>query len=255
MNLSPPSRHAILKEARAAKDVAHMVLRLMKKPGPAIETEPVMVLPGFGTSERAMRPLRHMLKRHAIHAEDWGLGRNLAGLNLPHTVDELESGWSLDPLQKYRGETGFVYLSDRLIERVKTRSEKLESKLSLIGWSLGGSLAREAARELPGHVKQVITLGSPVVGGPKYTLAGNQLAKSGLDIDWIEAQMQRREQWAIQVPITAIVSPSDGIVGYQAARDRTNPFVRHIEMNVSHIGMPLNPRVWDLILDILRTSH
>ena len=67
--------------------------------------------------------------------------------------------------------------------------------------------------------------------------------------------MQRREQLKIQVPITAIISPSDGIVGFNAAQDRYSSNVHHIEMDVSHLGMPLNPRVWDVILNTLRASH
>ena len=255
MNLSRPPGQNIFKETRAAGDVAHMALRLLRKSGPAIQTEPVMLLPGFGASERAMRPLKHMLKRHQVHAEGWGLGRNLAGLNLKHSIDDLQPSWSIDPIENYRGEAGFAYLSDRLIERVHQRSEQLESKLTLIGWSLGGSLAREAGRELPKRVKQIITLGSPVVGGPKYTAAVGRIVKRGINVDWIEKQMQRRERWQIQVPITAIVSPSDGIVGFNAAQDRFSSNVRHIEMNVSHLGMPLNPRVWDVILATLRKAQ
>ena len=251
MNLSPPPSHNLFKETRAAGDLAHMALRLLCTSNPPIQTEPVMLLPGFGASERAMRPLQHMLKRHQIHAEGWGLGRNLAGLDLHHSIGDLRPSWSIDPIEEYRGEAGFAYLSDRVVERVKQRSEQLESKLSLIGWSLGGSLAREAGRELPDHVKQIITLGSPVVGGPKYTAAAGRMSKRGIDIDWIEKQMQRREQWPIEVPITAIVSPSDGIVGFNAAQDIFSTNVRHIEMDVAHLSMPLNPKVWDVILDTL----
>ena len=81
------------------------------------------------------------------------------------------------------------------------------------------------------------------------------MIKRGINVDWIEKQMQRREQQQIQVPITAIVSPSDGIVGFNAAQDRFSSNVDHIEMNVSHLGMPLNPKIWDVILDTLRTQH
>ncbi|MEM1082348.1 MAG: hypothetical protein AAGH65_12280 [Pseudomonadota bacterium] len=255
MTLTPPPRKHLIKEARAAREFAHMAVRLLHPSSHRIQTEPVMLLPGFGASDRAMMPMLHMLRRHAVHAEGWNLGRNLAGLNLKHSLDDLPSSWAIDPIAEYRGEAGFAYLSNLLIERVQQRSKELKSKLTLIGWSLGGSLAREAARETPVHVKQIITLGSPVVGGPKYTAAGQRLKNQGIDVDWIEKQMQRREERPIEVPITAIVSPSDGIVGYRAARDVYSPNVRHIDMNVSHLGMPLNPKVWDVVLDSIQAHH
>ncbi len=86
-------------------------------------------------------------------------------------------------------------------------------KFALIGHSLGGYMAREVARQLPEHVSQLITFGSPVNGGPKYTAAGRVFLRRGVDMDWIEAIINEREKLPIKVPLTTIVSPSDAIVG------------------------------------------
>jgi hypothetical protein len=40
-----------------------------------------------------MRPLRGYLKRMGFQAAGWGLGKNLAGLNLAHALDDLSDGW------------------------------------------------------------------------------------------------------------------------------------------------------------------
>ena len=40
--------------------------------------------------------------------------------------------------------------------------EEARQPFSIIGWSLGGIYAREVARQLPDHVRQVISLGSPL---------------------------------------------------------------------------------------------
>ena len=46
----------------------------------------------------------------------------------------------------HRGEGGVALLCDRLVQRIVERSDRLGEPLSLIGWSLGGVSAREAAR-------------------------------------------------------------------------------------------------------------
>jgi pimeloyl-ACP methyl ester carboxylesterase len=40
-------------------------------------------------------------------------------------------------------------------------SDESGSKVSLVGWSLGGIYARELAKRCPDRVRQVITLGTP----------------------------------------------------------------------------------------------
>jgi hypothetical protein len=50
---------------------------------------------------------------------------------------------------------------------------------------------RGAARERPAEVARVITLGSPVIGGPKYTAVADVYRRQGYDLDAIEAGRSR----------------------------------------------------------------
>ena len=159
---------------------------------------------------------------------------------------------TMRPLERYRREGGVAWLVDRMIERVRRRADERGAPVALVGWSLGGTIAREVARDVPEAVQQVITLGSPVIGGPKYTAAARGLARRGLDIDWIEAQARLREARPVRVPITAVVSPSDAIVDFRAARDHHSENVEHIELDVAHLGMGINRKVWRVVLKRLQ---
>lgn len=250
-----PEGRLLLKETRVFADGLRMLGRLARPVRAKVHCEPIIVLPGFGAGERSTRPLRNYLRRHGLTVEDWGLGANRAGLDIPHTIGDLGPTWAVEPKAAYRREGGVPMLCDRMVERVRERAQIHESKMVLVGWSLGGTIAREVARDAPDAVSHVITLGSPVVGGPKYTAAAVALEKRGLDMEWIEREVRKRESRPIQVPITAVVSPTDAIVGYQAARDHFSANVRHVEMDVAHLGMGINPRVWDVIVESLRGAH
>ncbi len=253
MNITPraPSRRLLLGEARALVDLATLPLGFLSAPRAVEQKAPTIVLPGFGAGERSMRPLRAFLNRNGIRAEDWGLGINKAGLDIPHGLDDLGPGWSPRPLSRYRREGGVAYLSDRMVERVRARSAELGEPVSLVGWSLGGTIAREVARDAPEAVRQVVTLGSPFIGGPKYTAAAGSLGRRGLDIDWIEEQVRLREARPVRVPITAVVSPSDAVVDYRAAWDHYSEQVEHVEIDVAHLGMGINRKVWRVVLERL----
>ena len=250
-----PDRRKMLLEARVVSDVARMTLPLL---GASLRRargdtdRRVIVVPGFGADDRYTRPLRHFLKSHGHHAEGWGLGRNMAGLNLKHRREDIAPSWGLDQDRPYNGEGAVPYLADRFAERVLERAEDLGGPVTLIGWSLGGYLAREVARDHPASVASVITLGSPIIGGPKYTAAAKVFKSRGLDLDWIEEGIRDREATPISQPITAIYSKSDGIVGPGAAIDHHSENVRHIEVDAAHIGLVFNPTVWRHVLESLQ---
>ncbi len=252
--LAPPHPHGLWREARTVFDLARMVAPLagaQLRPRRRRDAAPVILLPGFRSDDRYLAPLRHYLKRHGYRAEGWGLGTNLAGTNLPHTLDDLSDRWQVSARPDYRGEGSVPYLCDRFMDRVRERAEVLGAPISLIGWSLGGYVAREAARDLPDLVDRVITLGSPTIGGPKYTAAASYFRRLGMDLDWIEEEIARREARPIVQPVTAIYSKSDAIVSWPAAMDYHSERVRHIEVNAPHLGLGYNPTVWRHILGAL----
>jgi MoxR-like ATPase len=57
------------------------------------------------------------------------------------------------------------------------------------------------------------------------------------------------------VPITAVVSPSDGVVSYQAALDHHSPAVEHVQLDVAHLGLPYNGTVWSVIAEALQAME
>ena len=182
--------------------------------------EPVLVLPGLGASNRSTVLLRGYLSWLGYDARGWTLGRNrgdVAGM-LPSVIDEIRS---------FHAQSG--------------------SKVHVVGWSLGGILAREAAREYPATVRQVVTLGSPIVGGPKYTSMGALYAKNGRNLDEIAATLAARECRPITVPVTSVYSKRDGIVGWQASIDKHTRGVEHIEVRSTHLGLGISPDVFKIL--------
>lgn len=252
--LKPPSTFGALRELAAPLDMLGVPAALLKarrhRPAQA-ERLPVIVLPGIGADDYSTWPLRYFLSRHSFRAEGWGLGRNTAGRGLIKNLDELSDRWSTDRNRQHRGEGEVPALCDRMYERVRARAHELDSPVVLVGWSLGGYVAREVARDLPEEVAAVITMGSPVVGGPKYTSAARLYKARRYDLDWIESEVEKRFEQPISQPITAIYSKRDGVVGWRSSIDHFSPNVRHIEVRVSHFGMGLNAKVWIIVLDSL----
>jgi pimeloyl-ACP methyl ester carboxylesterase len=114
---------------------------------------------------------------------------------------------------------------------------------------MGGVIAREVALHHPNLIRRVITMGSPITGGPKYTAFADQLASGGVDLDAIEAHIHHRQRTSppLQVPVTAIFSRRDGVVAWQACIDQINQGVEHVEVKSSHLGLGFDPEVYRLI--------
>lgn len=258
----PPSTSLILAEMRAGLDAASVPISLLKSllqkvsPDPDNSKLPIILMPGFASDDRYMKPLGKHLEHLGYSTEGWGLGPNLAGSDKPHTLDQLDESWNVEPYEgysedSYRGEAGVPFLCDLATQQVQRRSEELGSRVVLIGWSLGGYIAREVARQLGNDVAHVITLGSPVIGGPKYTKAAKLFKAKGFDLDWIEREAGKRDSMPIQQTITAIYSKTDGIVDWRAAIDKVSPNVTHWQINAAHLGMGFNPKIWKLVRDSL----
>jgi pimeloyl-ACP methyl ester carboxylesterase len=223
----PPPALRLLGEARAVLEFPRLLVstpRLARMPRG--HGEPVLVLPGYGASDISTRVLRDFLRFLGYRPHPWKLGRN----------------------------TGAV---GNLLPRVVARLEHIAERAGpafLVGWSLGGYLAREAARERPTLVRHVVTLGSPVVGGPKYTAVAARYRRQGADLDAIEAKVEARYATPLAVPVTAIYSKSDGVVDWRACIDRRSPNVRHVEVVSTHLGLGFSPRVFAIVAEALAAA-
>jgi hypothetical protein len=222
-----PSRLATLLELRAPLDWATILLYAPSlRKAPRGDGRPVMLLPGYRTDESAMRPLGRYLDYLGYDVYDWGLGSN-------------------------RGDV------DSYVQQVGRRVAEIHDNrdgapVTLIGWSLGGVIARETARLFETCVREVITLGTPIIGGPKYTAVGQRFAESAsIDLDEFEKEVHSRNSIGIKQPVTSIYSKLDGVVGWRASIDVYNEQARNIEVYSSHFGIGANGHVWRLIADIL----
>jgi len=185
---------------------------------------PVLVVPGFGAGDGSTALLRGYLALLGYRVRGWGLGRN-------------------------RGNVGA--LVPRVTALVTTLAAEEGQRLRLVGWSLGGYLVREAARERPESVARIVTFGSPVVGGPKYTATADAYRRRGYNLDAIEAEVAARERVPINCPITAIYTRNDGVVAWQACIDRSSPQVEHVEVRSTHLGLGVDPEVFRIVADRL----
>lgn len=150
----------------------------------------------------------------------------------------------LDALRELR-------LRARLQAVVEESIEAHGEPVALVGWSLGGDVAREYAREHPDEIRRVVTLGSPVIGGPRCTATAEWYRSNGHDLDEMERAIMDRYATPLRVPVTAIYSGRDGVVAWQACIDRWSPNVRHVEVSETHVGRGFAPRVLGLVADEL----
>jgi pimeloyl-ACP methyl ester carboxylesterase len=195
---------------------------------PKGDGHPVMLLPGFMASEFSMKPLERYLQKLGYKVFHWELGRNLG----PKAI----------------GPNG-----ERLIARLDEIHDQTGQKVSLVGWSLGGTLARQLSRRRPDLVRQVISLGSPITGSPKSTNAWRAYEfMTGQKVDHPDVHAQLRESHDVPpVPSTAIFSKHDGIVAWQNSREPKAKQTDNIEVKGSHCGLGVNPTVLWAIADRL----
>ena len=225
-----PSLLSILLETRAPLEFASLGLYINSlSKAPKGDGRPVLLVPGYLASDFSMRPLGAYLDYLGYKVYYAEMGRNKGNVN----TDML-----------------------RLGARAESICGGVESqKVTIIGWSLGGIISREAARLFPDSVNEVITLGSPIIGGPKFTSIGNRYVKAkSIDIDAFELDVHQRNSIGFKQAITSIYSKSDGVVGWQASVDIYNDHANNIEVTGSHLGLGVNPKVWIIIAETLHNS-
>jgi hypothetical protein len=186
----------------------------------------VLVLPGLLASDTSTVPLRRFVRWLGYDVRGWDLGRN-------------------------RGPTEAVLAG--LPRLLLLHARRTGGAVSLVGWSLGGIYARELARQHPGHVRQVITLGSPfALQDPRQSHAHGpyqRLSRQHAD----DSRLPTREQRArpIDVPSTSVYSRSDGIVAWQACVEPETELHQNIQVRCGHLGFGVDPATLWLIADRL----
>lgn len=182
-----------------------------------------MVIPGYSTNDAAMIPLRTFLTGRGHRVWGWGLGTNQGEVRA-----------TLDPV----------------IEQVERRVADNDGEpIALVGWSLGGVFAREVTRDRPELVTQVITMATPIYGGPRYTVSADNYSEDA--IATIEESIAERNARLIEHDITAFYSQQDGALDWRTCIDDLNPNAEMIEVDSSHLGITLDPVVWRRTAELL----
>jgi pimeloyl-ACP methyl ester carboxylesterase len=180
--------------------------------------EAVIVLPGFCSPDQSTARLREFLARQGFAPRPWECGPNLGPMR--STLKGLER--QLDETAEQHG------------------------PVALVGISLGGTIAREMAKRRPDCVRRVITLVSPVklpVATPLSPLA--QFASLVWDGDARKTFASIAEP--PPVPLTAIVSPKDGVVDWRACVPDSAPGVEMVIVEGAHMTIGSNPEAQRIV--------
>jgi len=223
----PPSRFWMLAEGRAFLELgAFYLTRPMLAQLPCGDGHSIKVLPGFLATNNSTAPMRRLLRQLGYDAHGWDSGRN-------------------------------VLVDNALIGRLEAQLRRLNDasgrKVSLIGWSLGGVLARELAKLHPDRVRLVISLGSPISNDRGHTNARRLFELlNGKEPEPLRDGGFRGLDEAPPVPTTSILTRTDGVVHWRGSVQKpTLTPSENIEVYASHLGLGVNPSVMIAIADRL----
>ena len=205
-----PPYHRLLREAYAA--LSYWPPLPNWNDLPTGSSRVVLVIPAFLTTDAVTRRLRGFLQCCGYRAFGWELGLN----------------WGPTPR-----------LMDALSKRVVTLRDLARDRVSLIGVSLGGLMARELAYDHPNDVRDVITLASPyklptaITIEPLIRLAAC-FYDPAIDLDRLASPLPVRS--------TAIFTRDDGLVAWESCR-RQEENSSSIEVTGPHLTICRNPDV------------
>jgi hypothetical protein len=188
--------------------------------------QPVIVIPGFLSPDITTQRLRDFLVRQNFRAVCWTGGVNMGPMR------QVMAG---------------------LQAQIRALAQETGQSVSLVGVSLGGTTARQAAKCCPEHVARVITLVSPIRAPVVTPLA--PLAKAAALL-WDAEEV--RDLTAIAapppVPLTAIISRDDGVIDWEASRPEPGETVEVVEVGGAHMAICSNPEVQRIVADRLARS-
>ena len=235
-NRPPRTLHSVL-ELRAALELAMLPQALpFLLRAPRGDGHPVLLVPGFLSSEIPLGAMKSFLINRGYLVETWGFGRNV-GLQRKHVA--------------------------ALEQKVRFMHHKHGRKVSIVGWSLGGAFALYVAHHAAECVRGIITLGSPVTVGPEgsqsppmvhalYRLVAHPLGSAAHAMQPRVKQLRARPP----VPMSCLYSETDGVVPqHQATFDGDPTMHENVRVPGSHCGLGFNAVVLWIVADRLAQAE
>jgi triacylglycerol lipase len=206
--------------------------------GAVVTDEPVVLVPGFMAGDLSLHAMSRTLRGRGFRTYTSHISANVGCT--------LEAAAALE-------------------SRIESIAIKRDSRVRIVGHSLGGMLARGLAVRRPDLISGIVTLGSPMLApGAHHLLLTSsvdvlvRLSRAG--VPGLMAEECVRGACARQsfeesreplagVAFTAVYSRRDGIVDWRACVD---PTARAVEVTTSHVGMALDPHVIDVVTAALQ---
>jgi len=217
--VEPPPRGLLASEGRGLLDIpALLVAAPFLATAPRGQPHPVVVLPGLGADDGSTIAIRGFLETLGYQVHGWGRGRNVR-------APDADLSAVVAQVTKLRNDSGL--------------------KVSLVGWSRGGIIAREVARQIPDAVRMVITLGSPFAAPGASNVPAIWKLLTGQKYEPPTPERVSRLAQPIPVPATSIYTRSDGVVAWRACLEEEGGQRENVEVNTTHIGLGFHaPALW-----------
>ena len=229
---SPPRRHLAMELRAPFEFAAFRISGPLFRRLPRGDGHPVLVLPGFLGADDSTNSLRKALRGKGFWVHGWGQGRNLGPAAA--TMDGLRL--QLAAIHKRHGR-----------------------RVSLLGYSMGGLMARALAREFPDTVRSLVMLSSPFRFRPGdsssvldiYAKVNARWPNTTIDFDDIPELDEDHLLGPLAMPSTSIYSRSDGMIRSRLCLEAKGLERENVAVVGSHIGMPWNPAAFLVMVDRL----
>ena len=223
--IKPPSLALLATEGRGLLDIPALLASApMLATAPRGQPHPVVVLPGLGADDRSTFAIRGFLGTLGYQVHGWGRGRNVRSPDADLSA---------------------------VVLQVRKLQEDSGRKVSLVGWSRGGIIAREVAREVPDNVRMVITLGSPFAAPGASNVRAIWRFLTGEPYQPPSPERVSRLAQPIPVPATSIYTRADGVVAWRACLEEEGEQRENVEVTTTHIGLGFHAPALLVIADRL----
>ncbi|HYF19447.1 MAG TPA: alpha/beta hydrolase [Ramlibacter sp.] len=180
--------------------------------------QPVLVLPGLFAGDGYTATTRAFLRAKGFAAHPWGGGRNDGHWE---ALDEVV----LPAIRRLHADTG--------------------RRVALVGASMGGLFAREAARRLPQQVRCVVSLASAATGPHRSNHVWQAFEHAtGQPAETLSAPPP-------PVPSTSVYTRLDGLSDWRPCLQPTSGQAENVQVASSHLGLAWHPAVLYLLADRL----